>query len=149
MDLPDPDFFIIHLLECASPQFIAGTLFFSKEMSKMNKITFVSLTYGMVILYLSTLADMTNLSRVISSSAKNKITNSEIDVEQCKNGSILLASFGRALITASEFKAIFSSNKQNLLTVLNQTWKAIMLISNIEYYVRYVLLDTLSISINL
>lgn len=24
LDLPDPDFFIIHLLECASPQFVAG-----------------------------------------------------------------------------------------------------------------------------
>ena len=94
----------------------------------------------MKFITLSFSADMTNLSRVISSSAKNKINHSEIDAEQCKNGSILLASFGRALITASEFKAISSSNKQNLLTVLNQTWKAIMLISNIEYYIGYVFL---------
>ena len=79
---------------------------------------------------------MTNLSRVISSSAKNKITNNESDAEQCKNGSLLLASFGKALVTASEFNAISSSNKQNLLSVLNQTWKAIMLISDIEYYLR-------------
>ena len=79
---------------------------------------------------------MTNLSRVVASSAKNKINNANGDTQQIKNGSILLASLGKALIAASEFKAIPSSNKQNLLTVLNQTWKAIMLISNIEYYLR-------------
>ena len=78
---------------------------------------------------------MTHLSRVVVSSAKNKIT-SVGDKQQCKNGSFLLASFGKALIKATEFKAIDSSNKQNLLTVLNQTWKAIMLISNIEHYLR-------------
>ena len=73
---------------------------------------------------------------MVSSTAKNKISNSEGDVQQSKNGSLLLESFGKALITASEFKTISSSNKQNLLSVLNQTWKAIMLISDIEHYLR-------------
>jgi hypothetical protein len=76
---------------------------------------------------------MTHLSRVVVSSAKNKITGGG-DTAQSKNGSLLLSSFGNALIMASEFKTITSSNKQNLLTVLNQTWKAIMLITNIEHY---------------
>ena len=78
------------------------------------------------------LAEMTHLSRVVVASAKDKITGG--DIQQCKNGSVLLSSFGKALIMASEYKAIISSNKQNLLTVLNQTWKAIMSITNIDHY---------------
>ena len=76
---------------------------------------------------------MTHLSRVVVSSVKNEITGG-VDIKQCQNGPFLLSSFGKSLIMASEFKAITSLNKQNLLTVLNQTWKAIMSIANIEHY---------------
>ena len=78
---------------------------------------------------------MTHLSRLVVSSVKDKFTSR--DKLQCRNGAALLASFGKALIKASEFKAIKSSNKQNLLIVLNQTWKAIMSISDIREYLRY------------
>ena len=78
---------------------------------------------------------MTHLCRVVVSSAKNKISLGGATVH-CKNASLLLASFGNSLIKASEYKAITPSNKQNILVVLNQTWKAIMSISSIDNYLR-------------
>ena len=97
-----------------------------------NVLKYFSLNIN-VVWYVS--AEMTHLCRVVVSSAKSKISIGG-DTEDCKNGSLLLASFGNALIKASELKAITSSNKQNLLAVLNQTWKTIMTISNIDHYLR-------------
>lgn len=90
-----------------------------------------------VLIFMFPLAEMTHLCRVIVTSAKGKISKRGVDKQDCKNGSLLLASFGNALIKASEFKAVRSTNnKPNLLGVLNQTWKTIMSISNIDHYLR-------------
>lgn len=82
---------------------------------------------------------MNHLSRVVVSSAKTKISEANDD-RKFDTASFLLASFGNALIRSSEqFKAMSAAtnNKQNLLSVLNQAWKTIMSITDINCYLRY------------